>query len=293
MLRGAVPLLFLLCSSVSAVSTPSSAFNTAREPQVGEHEHALQPDHVPATVKQGRRANDASSQIRSHAPSGSAKAPTASTARAQTTTLATAPNARTTRGTATTTTKAHQSVVSPTATASTAITAKAAATTIKAQSTHENPAGTSTARATTTTIKAQSTLALQMSEEELMKALADAMAEDEETHELQSTTRQIIIKGERQSSVGFVTALVQGNYPERYPAACSAAKPEPTPTTYCCWSHGYASSKCSGFNATDPFPLHVFVLRSPYPWALAMHAHENGGGSKNASFSEFIRSKFT
>jgi hypothetical protein len=126
-----------------------------------------------------------------------------------------------------------------------------------------------------------------------MKALADAMAEDEETHELQSTTRQIIIKGERQSSVGFVTALVQGNYPERYPAACSAAKPEPTPTTYCCWSHGYASSKCSGFNATDPFPLHVFVLRSPYPWALAMHAHENGGGSKNASFSEFIRSKFT
>ena len=44
----------------------------------------------------------------------------------------------------------------------------------------------------------------------------------------------------------------------------------------CCWKHGYASPRCSGhFTAAG---ASIILVRSPYPWALAMQ--QNGYGLK-------------
>jgi len=84
-------------------------------------------------------------------------------------------------------------------------------------------------------------------------------------------------------------------------AACDSMEAyEPTPTTYCCWKHGYANSNCSGWFNSDPYPGHVFMERSIYPWLIAMHdqpydydGETNDDGSCSSNFSTFIRAPFS
>ena len=102
---------------------------------------------------------------------------------------------------------------------------------------------------------------------------------------------QVNIKGERHSGTHFLMAMMQHLYGEGSrikPGVCpnsggcpfcgncatcdhTASVKEPSNTTYCCWRHGYADAQCAGFKS-ESYPLHLFVVRSPYPWLLAMHA---------------------
>lgn len=96
---------------------------------------------------------------------------------------------------------------------------------------------------------------------------------------------QVNLKGERHTGTFFMEALIQHNFaPKTCPntggfegncAKCAhgfeKSSSEPTANTYCCWAHGYANAQCAGFTAQQ-YPAHVFLTRSPYTWALAMHA---------------------
>ena len=117
---------------------------------------------------------------------------------------------------------------------------------------------------------------------------------------------QVNLKGERHTGTFFMEALIQHNFaPKTCPntggfegncAKCAhgfeKSSSEPTANTYCCWAHGYANAQCAGFTAQQ-YPAHVFLTRSPYTWALAMHAQPyEYEGKRNASFAEFIRGEF-
>lgn len=123
-----------------------------------------------------------------------------------------------------------------------------------------------------------------------------------------------MVKGERHTATNFVRAILQHSFgacnpvPEGadtscpYCGQCAHCDPrfvsEPSPTTYCCWKHGYASVGCRGWYHSRVYPAHVFVIRSIYPWLLAMHRqpYEYDGpalrGPHGLKFSEFIRREF-
>ena len=116
---------------------------------------------------------------------------------------------------------------------------------------------------------------------------------------------QVNLKGERHSSTNFVMAIIQQNYgmdicPFKggcpFCANCArcdhSSEHEPTPTTYCCWKHGYADARCDGFKK-EPYPVHLFVTRSPYPWVISMHSQPyEYDGNRSASLSAFLRAPF-
>ena len=119
--------------------------------------------------------------------------------------------------------------------------------------------------------------------------------------------RQIVLKGERHMSTNFMNSILEQSFGSD---VCSSSNGqcadcdtdesyEPTNTTYCCWKHGYANSLCSGWYNSNPYPDHVFMERSVYPWLLAMHDQPyeydgttNADGAVDMTFSEFIRSPF-
>ena len=125
--------------------------------------------------------------------------------------------------------------------------------------------------------------------------------------------RQIVIKGERHTATNFAKAILQHSLgvcnpePEAadascpYCGQCAHCDPhaaEPSPTSYCCWKHGYASVRCEGWSRSQAYPAHVFVTRSIYPWLLAMYRepYEYRGpptrGPFRQNFSAFIRRRF-
>ena len=102
-------------------------------------------------------------------------------------------------------------------------------------------------------------------------------------------TTQLVTKGERHCGTNLLTEVLKltfgaaacpgsGRFVDsgRTCAACTAdlhAEPRlpPDRPAYCCWKHGYADARCAYTQGRAPLP-HVFVVRSPYPWLLAMHA---------------------
>jgi len=126
-------------------------------------------------------------------------------------------------------------------------------------------------------------------------------------------TRQLVLKGERHTSTNFLVTMLNQNFGDAICddkascngcgqcAACdtSAAEPMHDDTlAFCCWKHGYADTSCSGWTASSEDPAYVFLVRSVYPWLLAMHVEPyeyNGPGDKGkppANFSDFIRTPF-
>ena len=118
---------------------------------------------------------------------------------------------------------------------------------------------------------------------------------------------QIVLKGERHTSTNFMHSILLQSFgsgvcttADAQCAACDDTQIEPTPTTYCCWKHGYANSECHGWYDSDPYPDHVFMERSIYPWLLSMHDEpfeyyglKSVDKSVEASFSDFIRQPFS
>ena len=123
----------------------------------------------------------------------------------------------------------------------------------------------------------------------------------------------IVMKGERHAGTNFLTGILEtslgdirvtggGSDPDPM-TSCNPFAPEP-PRTYCCWKHGYASTWCHGFQSPDApvmrggvvksLPAHVFLIRSPYSWVLAMHDEPyDYNGILSANFSEFLRTPFS
>ena len=89
---------------------------------------------------------------------------------------------------------------------------------------------------------------------------------------------------------------------ERQCAACDNNEflYEPDDSTFCCWKSGYASTGCTGWFDSVPYPDHVFMLRSIYPWLLSMYdmpmqydgLKNEDGYSPNCTFADFIRNEF-
>ena len=124
----------------------------------------------------------------------------------------------------------------------------------------------------------------------------------------------IVIKGERHTGTNFITTILEnsfgptirvtGGVSDQDPmVSCNPFEREP-PRTYCCWKHGYASTWCHGFQSPDlpalpggvvaQLPPHVFLVRSPYPWVLAMHDEPyDYDGDLTFNFSQFIRAPFS
>ena len=124
----------------------------------------------------------------------------------------------------------------------------------------------------------------------------------------------IVMKGERHTGTNFLTTVLEksfgdsnirvtGGVSDKDPmVSCNPFEREPR-HTYCCWKHGYASTWCHGFQSPDlpalpggavqQLPAHAFLVRSPYPWILAMHNEPyDYNGDRGANFSEFIRAPF-
>lgn len=61
---------------------------------------------------------------------------------------------------------------------------------------------------------------------------------------------------------------------------------------FCCWKHGVA---CSADAYAPPMTVMVALVRSPYPFLLALHKdpYESDYGAKQMSFSEFLRSPWS
>ena len=61
---------------------------------------------------------------------------------------------------------------------------------------------------------------------------------------------------------------------------------------FCCWKHGVA---CSADAYAPPVTAMVALVRSPYPFLLALHKdpYESDYGAKQMSFSEFLRSPWS
>ena len=61
----------------------------------------------------------------------------------------------------------------------------------------------------------------------------------------------------------------------------------------CCWKHGYASSRCyDSYSTLAHFPAHVFLVRSPYSWVVAMKNNPYGMiplNSTDMSMHEYLR----
>ena len=111
--------------------------------------------------------------------------------------------------------------------------------------------------------------------------------------------RQLVLKGERHMSTNFVAGILRAAFGDEtcrangFCADCvNGAEAEPTNNTYCCWKHGYASTSCP-YSGSVPYPAHVFVLRSIYPWLISMHHNPyEYDGDHNLTFSQFIRAPF-
>lgn len=124
----------------------------------------------------------------------------------------------------------------------------------------------------------------------------------------------IVIKGERHAGTNFIASILEnsfgisnirvtGGLSDKDPiTSCNPFEREP-PRTYCCWKHGYASTWCHGFQSPElpalpggvvaELPAHVFLVRSPYPWLLAMHDEPyDYNGNLTFNFSQFIRAPF-
>ena len=61
---------------------------------------------------------------------------------------------------------------------------------------------------------------------------------------------------------------------------------------FCCWKHGVA---CSADVYAPPTTVMVALVRSPYPFLLALHKdpYESDYGAKQMAFSEFVRSPWS
>ena len=124
-------------------------------------------------------------------------------------------------------------------------------------------------------------------------------------------TTQLVTKGERHCGTNLLTEVLKltfgaaacpgsGRFVDsgRTCAACTAdlhAEPRlpPDRPAYCCWKHGYADARCA-YTQARALP-HVFVVRSPYPWLLAMHAESYerfGELSSRMKFGAFVRARF-
>ena len=132
-----------------------------------------------------------------------------------------------------------------------------------------------------------------------------ATAQDEQAALSAGPASQLVIKGERHTGTNFLHEIVALNLGERAcpghrgsqcadpcRAHCASAalfktagdeqfKKEAAPESVgllaqCCWKHGYADAGCGASYAADA--AFVLLVRSPYPWALAMQ--QNGYGLK-------------
>lgn len=134
---------------------------------------------------------------------------------------------------------------------------------------------------------------------------------------------ELLLKGERHCSTNFFGGILEYNLGHDFcrdahgqcclsasmSEICSAGVNEPTPTTYCCWKHGYPNADCPYANRQpdQPYPVGAFIARSPYPWLLSMYhtPYEYFGGTdnntdmcgddtctKSMTFSEFLRARF-
>lgn len=109
----------------------------------------------------------------------------------------------------------------------------------------------------------------------------------------------LLLKGERNTGTHFLAAILRRNFREPdalrvEPVIDSAACPVKQPMAQrsaCCWMHGSADAHCE----YKPAPVaHVFVVRHPVSWLLAMKEHpfEYEGDVASMSISEFLRRRF-
>lgn len=109
----------------------------------------------------------------------------------------------------------------------------------------------------------------------------------------------LLLKGERNTGTHFLAAILRRNFrgPEALRvepvidgAACPVRQPR-AQNSACCWMHGSADTQCE----YTPAPAaHIFVVRHPVSWLLAMKEHpfEYEGDAASMSTGEFLRRRF-
>ena len=80
------------------------------------------------------------------------------------------------------------------------------------------------------------------------------------------------------------TSLSVPRQPSR-PTLCHCC-PSQKSADFCCWKHGVA---CSSDHYTPKTSVLVFLVRSPYPFLLALHKMPYESRLPSVSFSEFLR----